>query len=428
MMGNHTSGQGVTGHGLARVVQSFWFVFAVAFALRVIAAVVISVQLDSLIFDDGTYSLMAAEMAAGETERWDAFTHGLYRGTSTLMVPLTALYELFGPVEIVGQLFIALFGAATAYLTARLANEVMPRRWAIAAGLVVALLPSQIAFSSVTLKDPLAWTLLSGIALCLAIAGRSTRNQLLAIGLLIAGQLVLLGYLRRQTLVVAAVAIAITAAAGSVHLRRARAIGGLALGIAIPWLFGMGPLGLAAIPDPGVLSAYRAAQSTGGSAAYEQPKIAGPEEDAPKEEEEEKEEAPVAQEEDAAVRRDLQDLPRGVVVALLEPLPWTENSSGRLLYAKLEMMVWYPLLALALFGAWARRRQVDVIAFPLVASAGLIFVYALAEGNIGTAFRHRGEVVWAAAVVGMLGLKHVAATVRQRETARKMAPSTTSSI
>jgi hypothetical protein len=42
---------------------------------------------------------------------------------------------------------VALFGTATAALTARLAMEIMDRRFALLAGLVVALLPSQILWS-----------------------------------------------------------------------------------------------------------------------------------------------------------------------------------------------------------------------------------------------------------------------------------------
>lgn len=387
------------------VTTTFWFVFAIAFVLRALAALVINIQFESLIFDDGTYTLMASEMAAGETARWDAFTHSLYDSTATLMIPLTALYELFGPLQIVGQLFVALFGAATAYLTARLANEVMPRGWAIATGLVVALLPSQIVFSSVTLKDPLAWALLSGIALCLALAGRTDARRSIAFIALVAGQLALLGYLRRQTLVVAAVAVALTAAAGSSHFRRPRAAAGFLVGLAVPWLFGMGPLGLAAIPDPGVLSAYRASQATGGSAAYKPPSSDDEQDSGEKADEPQ----PSIPTDEGTVQRDLKDLPRGLVVALLEPTPWTDNSSGRLMVAKLETLFWYPLLGFSLFAAWNRRKDLNAIAFPLVASAGLVLVYALAEGNIGTAFRHRGEVVWAGVLLGLLGLRDATA-------------------
>jgi hypothetical protein len=89
--------------------------------------------------------------------------------------------------------------------------------------------------------------------------------------------------------------------------------------------------------------------------------------------------------------------------------------------ARLETIVWYPLLALALIGlstVWRNRR---VLAFPVVAGGAIMVMYALSEGNLGTAYRHRGEFVWVIALLAALGAERIAVwrrRARPSETAR----------
>jgi hypothetical protein len=71
--------------------------------------------------------------------------------------------------------------------------------------------------------------------------------------------------------------------------------------------------------------------------------------------------------------------------------------------ARLESLVWYPLLLLAVVGLWASRKHLRDMTFPLLVGGGVLVVYALTEGNIGTAYRHRGEFVWVVILLAMLG-------------------------
>jgi hypothetical protein len=48
-----------------------------------------------------------------------------------------------------------------------------------------------------------------------------------------------------------------------------------------------------------------------------------------------------------------------------------------------------------------------VLAFPLLVGGALVCMWALVDGNIGTAFRHRGEIVWAVVVLAAHGLATV---------------------
>ncbi|MCW2990397.1 MAG: hypothetical protein JWM73_991, partial [Solirubrobacterales bacterium] len=97
-------------------------------------------------------------------------------------------------------------------------------------------------------------------------------------------------------------------------------------------------------------------------------------------------------------------VPRGVSVVLLEPLPWQAGGSLSLNLARIESIVWFPLIALALLGLttlrWRHRR---ILAFPLLSGGAVLIVYAITEGNIGTAFRHRGELIWIIAILAGMG-------------------------
>ena len=57
--------------------------------------------------------------------------------------------------------------------------------------------------------------------------------------------------------------------------------------------------------------------------------------------------------------------------------------------------MWYPLLLLALVGVRQRWRSLTPeLAFTLLVTSGLAVMWGLVEGNFGTAYRHRGELVW----------------------------------
>src|SRR5439155_9765984 len=96
----------------------------------------------------------------------------------------------------------------------------------------------------------------------------------------------------------------------------------------------------------------------------------------------------------SSLRANLRYLPQGVVALLVKPLPWSTNGNRSLELAGAEHLLWYPLLVLALLGSLSIWVERDVLLFPAVSATGIVIVYALSEGNLGTAFRHRGEVEW----------------------------------
>ncbi|HVF53687.1 MAG TPA: hypothetical protein VNC78_08795 [Actinomycetota bacterium] len=418
----------------------------VAFLVRVGLAVVVEIWFGgSLTPDDSTYSEMARQAALGETQAWDPYTHSLYHSTATFLVPLTAIYKVFGGEGIAGQIFVAALGAGTAYFTYRVAEEFLAPRWALAAGAIVALLPSQVVWSSTLLKDAAVWFLLSALALVVARAGRAEAKKLILAGLLASLILFLLGYLRLHTLVVASWAVALAAAAGDPHLRLARMGGGLAVALVIPLTVGIGPGGLTLVTDAGSLQARRINNAVGANTAFIDIPSPSPTPLVPPDrasgpgltvqapsgstvsvidpwavsELPEIEVTPptppppvAAPADDPLLSPDLAHLPRGLAVMLLEPTPWGGGST-QLRFARKEALVWYPIVILALVGLAIGRRHARALAFPVLAGGGILLMYALTEGNIGTAFRHRGEFVW---VVALLAAAGAAAVVRAYQT------------
>lgn len=98
---------------------------------------------------------------------------------------------------------------------------------------------------------------------------------------------------------------------------------------------------------------------------------------------------------------------------LFEPVPWTFEGTTTMKLARLEMVLWYPVLVLAIVGLWRWKRFARITVFPVMFGAGSLLVYGLAEGNLGTAFRHRGEFIWVVILLAVIGAFVVAERRRQ---------------
>jgi hypothetical protein len=83
-----------------------------------------------------------------------------------------------------------------------------------------------------------------------------------------------------------------------------------------------------------------------------------------------------------------------------------------------ENLGWLVLYVLAAMGLWVRRRERHLLAFPVVFGAGFVVMSAMFEGNVGTAFRHRGQIAWALALLATCGLQAVLARRAERRSTR----------
>lgn len=362
-----------------------WLIVGVAaFAVRAVVAMAIGVFSDgTLFFDDVTYSAVAFDRAQGQP-----VNSVLWDNAAPLILPVSWLYEPFGEVKLAAQLYVALLGAATAAITTRLASELLPLRWALLAGLVVAGLPSQILFSSVILKDAAVWLSLSTLALAVATSARRTGRSLAAIGAIVVMVLLVLGHLRPQTLVIACWALPVAAVLGARQQRWRQVCGALVIAVVVPWAgFGYGPAGTSVVAEMHDEAGLLRAQSE---------RAVANQSDVPED---------IV---DSGLAADLESLPGGLSAMLLEPTPFQAAGGTALNLAKMEVLVWYPVLALALVGLGSiRRRHLSVIAYPVLVGGAIVLAWALVHGNLGTTYRHRGEVIWVMALLAALGAQRL---------------------
>jgi hypothetical protein len=393
-------------------------VFAVALALRVIVAIELWLVAGGSIYeDDAGYTRMAIQAAHHQTSAWTPYTHWLFHRTATLLVPMSWLYRFAGSSTLPGQLAVAVLGATVAAMVARLAWRVAGTDAALISGLLIAVLPSQVVMSSVMLKDAAVWLLLAAVAVVAARPRDRTRLDAVVGIALISLCLTLLAYLRLHTFVVASMALLLTSLALAAQQRRERTAGLLIVSVVIPIAIGVGPVGISFVTNhAGSIEDIRASGARGRTAiaAATAPSTtatttyttnsAGP--DA----------ADRRANEGEGAARDIGYLPHGLFALLFEPVPWRAGGSFTQRLAQLESVVWYPLLVFALAGLFVVWRRLDRLLYALVVGVGTLLMWALIEGNIGTAYRHRGEFAWVVCCLASFG---IASLVERRADARR---------
>ena len=86
-------------------------------------------------------------------------------------------------------------------------------------------------------------------------------------------------------------------------------------------------------------------------------------------------------------------LPIGLTYFLLAPFPWQLGSLLQVITFP-ETVIWYVLLPFGLIGGWwALRHRLLQMTIPLMVLISVSFAYALVQGNVGTAFRHRAQIL-----------------------------------
>jgi hypothetical protein len=119
---------------------------------------------------------------------------------------------------------------------------------------------------------------------------------------------------------------------------------------------------------------------------------------------------------------DLKALPTGFVAFALRPFPWQHGDGLSYDLAAVEELLYYPLYLLALVGVVAYRRRRDLIAFPLAVIVLITGIASEAEGNLGSAFRHRDQLFWAVAFLAALGANHLWALWRRPKNKEEKLP------
>jgi len=240
--------------------------------------------------------------------------------------------------------------------------------------LIVALFPSQVLWSSLPLRDPTVWATVVGVALLLTLLARTTATPRLLLGGVAMGFLLyVLGHLRAYALTVSAIALVIAVLVMPSTRRVAVTVMVIALAVFVPMINSYGPLGSDLFNHD--LSRIRAANAANAVSALE------------------------------LHNSDIAHLPHGLEASLADPVPWTSLRGNTVTAARVESPAWW-LLVLASLTAlsvlWRKRR---VLAFPALYAAGVLVVLSLAEGNFGTLFRHRGDLVASLAILSAVGIE-----------------------
>lgn len=365
--------------------------FLLALAVRATAAVAFFLLSDGTLFgDDATYVRLIFD-GASENDVLTNIDRRTLRYTGAFLYPLMALRAVV-PSVVAMQLAVALTGAGAAAAIAGIARRHLGGRRALLAGGVVALLPSAVLFSSIVLKDALVWLLLPVVAITYDRFVRSREVPSSVVwALWTSGGLLTLLFVRQHSLIVLVWAIALLTIVARPRLHALKVGIAMVWLVAVPWIGRLGPAGLEHLAS-GSTEDRRARNASNASTAVVDRTRSG---------------------EDSVVD-DLRYLPRGLTVVLLEPVPWRHGDlTVRLL--QLEMALWYPMLALAAVGA---RRVLVTMRWSgtllMLSAGGTLAVYALSEGNFGTASRHRIEVLGMVALGTVAGVQVIGDTWRRR--------------
>ncbi len=350
--------------------------FLGAVAVRAGLAVVVSYAVPDGFFalDDRRYELLGLELAnhwAGQGPR------------PTLHAPVgyyvwnAALFHGFGPYRLVPALVNAAVGGLTVLLVHALARPVGGPRAARWAACLAAFWPSLVLWSSLNLKDALV---LLSILLMLRGAQRCQQRPSLGAGLQLAIGLFGVSQLRTYLLLVAGLALSVAWV-----LPRLRGAGAPVLVVALLALGSLGAPTLGSVAELGEdvnfasLDRARRDLALGGSAYHGEADVSSP-------------------------AKALRFLPLGLAYFLLAPAPWQVWNARQALTLP-EMLAWYALLPAVALGVVHALRTRFAATLPIATLTLFLTVsYALVESNLGTAYRHRAQVLVLLLLFGAVGL------------------------
>ena len=413
--------------------------FCSALIVRVVAAVAIWGAGGYIFPDEEQYVTLGHLASLGHLSPSyeSGYGESLFHEAASFMWPLTFLFKVFGSHALVASLWAALFGALTAAAVAVLVGRVLGRGWSSLVGLVVAFFPSQVLWSSVVLRESMVWAGLVGAALGVMFLAKANHWQSLIGGTALAGgSLLELAYLRSWTFVATAWAVGL--ALWLFRPARPAAARSLCvlLCIVVPVVPGLGLAGSSYVRhDSGNLGYERTVLAVGAKSAFVHPKAVPVTSSKPGTKTTKPSTTtptsptttstpvtvPSALANESLVvptgfKNDLKALPTGLIAFALRPFPWQHGDGLSYDFAGLEELLYYPLYVLAAIGVIAYRRRREVIAFPLLVTVLVTGIAAEAEGNLGSAFRHRDQLFWAVAFFATLGTHHLYLWWQRRHT------------
>src|SRR5690606_36838088 len=85
-------------------------------------------------------------------------------------------------------------------------------------------------------------------------------------------------------------------------------------------------------------------------------------------------------------------IPLGLAYLMLAPFPW-EMTNFRQLITLPEVLLWWAMIPLMIYGIWYAVRNKFRHALPILLFSGMLtLAYSIFQGNVGTAYRQRTQI------------------------------------
>ena len=310
---------------------------------------------------------------------------------------VAVLYFVFGPYSIVPKLLNALLGALTVPIVYDLSvrmGATVPA--ALRAATYTVWFPSLVLWSSLNIRD--IWTIILILLICrqaLILQARPNAISLLLLG----GAVVALVQFRAYLLFAVTGPVVVSfLVQRSRHIGRNLIIGSIAAMAMIYADQTAGGERGARLLDLEEISEIRQFSGVGASSSFEQVDISTP-------------------------GKAIAYLPRGMALFLLAPFPWMLGSL-RQIPALPETLFFYWLIPWIFLGIrHLVRHQLRRSLMAVLITAGLTLGYALGEGNAGTAYRHRAQLLCFFLIYAAVGQEE-----RRRRSVRTTAPALSGAV
>jgi len=327
--------------------------------------------------DSITYSYHGwaiVEYWRGVTQVVDASTARVMNVTSPgwgMFYLVAILYYAFGKSIFLAQSFCAVVGAATAPMIYILARKLFSnRRVAKVSALLIALFPSFVIWSAQLLKDGLiVFLLVLAIAMVLELNEEFNFLAIVILVFSLAGIISLRFYIFYMVAaaVVGSFVVGVSRSNQSI-IRRVLVIALIGVGLSY---FGVSQT---ATKDVSLYGDLRRVQQSRLDLARSAD--SGFNEDA----------------DVSTARGAISAIPLGLAYLMLAPFPW-EMTNFRQLITLPEVLLWWAMIPLMIYGIWYAVRNKFRHALPILLFSGMLtLAYSIFQGNVGTAYRQRTQI------------------------------------
>jgi hypothetical protein len=300
-------------------------------------------------------------------------------GAQAYYYVVAVLYFIFGTHSIVPKLLNALLGALTVPIVYDIAVRIGASvSAALRAATFAVWFPSLVLWSCLNIRD--IWTIVLILLICREALLLQAKPNLSSILLLGVAVVVLVQFRAYLLFAVAGPVIVSFLVQRSRHIGRNLIIGSMA---AVAMIYADQTAGGergARLLDLEEISEIRQFSTVGAGSRFEQVDISTP-------------------------GKALIYLPKGTALFLLAPFPWMVGSLRQTLTLP-ETLFFYWLIPWILLGIrHLTRHHLRKALMALLITAGLTFGYALGEGNAGTAYRHRAQIMCFFLIFAGVGLE-----------------------